>query len=113
MTDLGLILTYILIGSTIILCVGSPILQIGNDISKVKKMLIPIFSLFFIIVFSVLISSNEVLDSYVNNQGALVSPSTSKIIGGCLISFYILSLTTILSIVYTEFLYKFFKNGKK
>ena len=39
--------------------------------------------------------------------------SGAKIIGGCLITFYILSIIACGSIVYSEFLYKFFKNGKK
>jgi hypothetical protein len=102
-----------LIGCTIILCIGSPIVRMGNDLPKIKKMLIPIIALLCIVVFSILISSNEVLESYSNNQGVQISPSASKIIGGCLISFYILSIITILSIIYTEFLYKFFKNGEK
>ena len=35
------------------------------------------------------------------------------ILGGSLITFYILSLITVGSVIYSEFLYKFFKNGKK
>jgi hypothetical protein len=113
MTDLGLIITYLLICAAIGACIASPIIHMKNDISKIKNMLMPIVGLVGIILLAIIISPNEVLPEYTNNQGELISSSTSKIIGGCLISFYILSLALIGSILYTEFLYKFFNNGKK
>ena len=113
MTDIGLIVTYLLIGAAIIACIASPIIQMKNDFSKIKKMLLPIVGLISVIIFAIIISPNEVLPEYTNNQGELISASSSKIIGGCLISFYILSLCVICSIMYTEFLYKYFHNGKK
>ena len=79
-----------------------------NDIT-----MIPIVALIVIVGISILISPNEVLSDYTNNQGVLISSGTSKIDGGCLITFYILSLITIGLILYSELLYKFFNNGKK
>ena len=113
MIDFGLILTYIMIAGTILACVVSPILQIKNDSEKIKKMIIPLIGLVFLISVSILMSSNEVLPEYANSDGALISSTSSKIIGGCLITFYILSLIAIGGVVYSEFLYKFFNNGKK
>ena len=113
MTDLGLILAYILIVVAALVCMVSPFLRIKNDFKKIKKTTIPIVALIVIVGISILISPNEVLLDYTNNQGVLISAGTSKIIGGCLITFYILSLITVGLILYSEFLYKFFNNGKK
>ena len=113
MTDFGLILAYILIVVAALACMVSPFLRIKNDFKKIKKTMIPIVALIVIVGISILISSNEVLSDYTNNQGVLISSGTSKIVGGCLITFYILSLITIGLILYSEFLYKFFNNGKK
>ena len=113
MKDFGLILTYIMIGVTMLACIVSPILQIKNDSEKVKKMAIPVLGLIIIIIGSILIASNEVLPQYTNSDGILISSNLSKIVGGSLIAFYVLSVITIGSVIYSEFLYKFFDNGKK
>tara|TARA_B100000427_G_C15396219_1_gene545566 strand:+ start:604 stop:945 length:342 start_codon:yes stop_codon:yes gene_type:complete len=113
MTDLGLILTYIMIGIAVAACIISPILKLKNNPEKIKTMVMPIITLLMIIIISILISSNEVLPHYTDSNGILISSTASKIIGGCLITFYILSIITIGSVVYSEFLYKIFKNGKK
>ena len=113
MTDFGLILTYIMIAGATLACIASPLLQIKNDAEKMKKMAGPLIGLVLIIIVSILIASNEVLPEYTNSDGSLISANMSKIIGGCLITFYILSVITIISVIYSEFLHKFFKNGKK
>tara|TARA_Y100001968_G_C19046474_1_gene567051 strand:+ start:302 stop:643 length:342 start_codon:yes stop_codon:yes gene_type:complete len=113
MTDVGLILTYIMIGGATLACIASPILQIKNDPEKIKKLAGPLISLILIISIAMLISSNEVLPEYTNTDGNLISANMSRFVGGCLITFYLLSAITILSVLYSEFLYKFFQNGKK
>lgn len=113
MTDIGLILTYIMIAIATLACVVSPILQIKNDSKKIKAMAGPFIGLILIIGISILISSNEILPAYTNADGNLISSNMSKIVGGALITFYILSAITILSVLYSEVLYKFFENGKK
>ena len=113
MTDIGLILTYVLIIVAAAACCISPLLQMKNNPGEMKKMIIPLIGLSLILVVSILIASDEVLPNYTNTQGILISSISSKIIGGCLITFYILSIIACTSIVYSEFLYKFFKNGKK
>jgi len=113
MTDIGLIITYIMIACATLACIASPILQIKNDPDKIKKLAGPLIGLILIIGISMLIASNEVLPEYTNTDGHLISSNMSQIIGGCLITFYILSIVTVLSVVYSEFLYKFFENGKK
>ena len=113
MIDFGLILTYCLIAGTMLLCIASPILQMKNDSQKVKELIMPIISLIMILTISILIASSEVLPEYTNVNGVLISSVLSKIVGGSLITFYVLSLIAIGSVLYSEFLYKLFNNGKK
>ena len=113
MTDFGLILTYFMIGVTILACIISPVLQIKNNPTKMRNMLLPVILLAAIFGLSVLISSNEVLSTYSNTNGVTISSTLSKIVGGSLITFYTLSLIAISTVIYSEFLHKLFKNGKK
>jgi len=113
MIDFGLTLTYLLISVATLVCIASPILQIKNDASKLKKMIIPVIGLCLIIGLSILISSGEVLPEYTDSNGVLISSSLSKFVGGALITFYVLSIITIGSVLYSEFLCKLFNNGKK
>ena len=113
MTDIGLILTYILIVVAATACCISPLLKMKNNPGEMKKMIIPLIGFALILGLSILIASSEVLPNYTNSQGVLISNTSSKVIGGCLITFYTLSIIACGSIVYSEFVYKFFKNGKK
>ena len=113
MIDFGLILTYLLIAVATLACIASPILQIKNDSSKLKKLIIPLIGLCLVIGLSILISSGTVLPEYTDSNGVLISSSLSKFVGGSLITFYVLSIITTGSVLYSEFLYKFFNNGKK
>ena len=113
MIDFGLILTYLLIVLAGLACIASPILKIKNDFQKIKQMTIPLIGMLIIIGGSILLASNEVLPEFTNSNGVLISGSLSKIVGGSLITFYVLSLLTIGSVLYSEFLYKIFNNGKK
>ena len=113
MIDFGLILTYCLVAGAMLLCVASPILQMKSDSKKTKKMIMPVIGLIIILMISILIASSDVLPEYTNANGMLISSSLSKIVGGSLIAFYFLSLIAIGSVLYSEFLYKLFHNGKK
>ena len=113
MTDIGLILTYLMISVAVLACIVSPILKMKNNPSSMKKTVLPVIGLTVIIVLSILIASGEVLPNYTDSSGNMISSSMSKIIGGSLITFYILSVVTIGSVLYSEFIYKIFKNGKK
>lgn len=113
MTDFGLILTYLMIAVAIIACVMSPILQLKNHPEKLKSMIMPLIGLAAIIVIAILIASDEVLPNYTNTNGVLISAGLSKLVGGSLITFYILSVIAIGSVIYSELLNKLFNNGKK
>jgi hypothetical protein len=113
MVDIGLILTYCLVAGGVILCIASPILQMKNDGKKMKKMIMPIIGLLMIVIISILIASSEVLPEYTNANGMLISSGLSRLVGGSLITFYLLSLIAMGSVIYSEFLHKLFNNGKK
>ena len=102
MTDIGLILTYLMIGLAIIACIASPIIQIKNQPGKIKEMIIPIALLFCLFILSTLISSNEVLPEFTKSDGSLISAKVSKVVGGCLITFYILVFVAIGAVIYSE-----------
>ena len=90
MIDFGLILTYCLVSGAMILCIGSPILHMKSDSKKTKKMIMPIIALVLVILISLLIASNEVLAVYTDANGMLISSGLSKLVGGSLITFYLL-----------------------
>mgnify|MGYP001325172220 CR=1 FL=1 len=113
MIDFGLILTYCLVGGAMILCIGSPIIQMKSDGKKLKKMIMPLGGLLIIIITSTLIASSDVLPEFTNANGILISSTLSKIVGGALITFYLLSLIAMGAVIYSEFLHKLFNNGKK
>ena len=71
MTDLGLILTYIMIVVAMLACIISPILKMQKNPAKMQKMIIPMIGLLLIIIFSIVISSNEVLPNYTDSNGVL------------------------------------------
>ena len=113
MINFGLILTYLLVGIATLACIASPILQMKNNSKNIKKLIIPISGLIIIFIVAFLIASNEVLPEYTNSNGFLISSNLSKIVGGSLIAFYLLSAIAIMAVLYSEFLYKLFQNGKK
>ena len=113
MIDFGLILTYLMIGTAVLACIVSPILKIKNDTNKVKQMLTPLLILLGVIGASFFMASGEVLPEFTSSNGTLISSNLSKVVGGSLITFYVLALITIIAVIYSEFLAKFFHNGKK
>ena len=113
MIDFGLIITYLLISIAALACIISPIIQMKNDADKLKKMMIPAIMALLLVGLAMMASSSEVLPEYTDSNGNLISNTLSKLVGGSLITFYILSIITIGAVLYSEFLHKLFKNGKK
>jgi len=113
MIDFGLIITYLLISIAALACIVSPIIQMKNDANKLKKIMIPLIMALLLVGLAMIVSSSEVLPEYTDSNGNLISSTLSKIVGGSLITFYMLSIITIGAVLYSEFLHKLFKNGKK
>ena len=59
MTNLGLILAYILIVVAALACMVSPFLRIKNDFKKIKKIMLPIVVLIVIVGISILNGSGS------------------------------------------------------
>ena len=113
MIDFGLIITYLLISIAALACIVSPIIQMKNDANKLKKIMTPLIMVLLLVGLAMIVSSSEVLPEYTDSNGNLISSTLSKIVGGSLITFYMLSIITIGAVLYSEFLHKLFKNGKK
>ena len=113
MTDFGLILTYILVATALLACLATPIIQIIKNPKKISSKFNPVFLILLILGISMLLSSDEVHSIYTDSNGNLISKSLSKFVGSSLFVFYILSLIAISTVIYSEFISKIFKNGKK
>ena len=113
MTDFGLILTYIMVATALLACLVTPIIQLIKNPKKISSLVKPMFLILLILGVSMAISSNEVLSIYTDSNGNLISKGLSKFVGSSLFVFYILSLTAISTVIYSELISKIFKNGKK
>ncbi|MEM9672234.1 MAG: hypothetical protein ACFB15_01270 [Cyclobacteriaceae bacterium] len=96
----GLIAAYALVGIALLAAVVLPLIQ---SISDPKSMLgtvvgIVIIAVIFFVGFS--IATDEVTNVYVNNN--VTEGTTSKMIGGAIITMYILVILAIVGIVITE-----------
>ena len=96
----GLYAAYILVGIALIAAIVLPIIQ---SISDPKSLLgtvvgVVIIAVLFFIGFS--IATDEVTNVYINNN--VTEPTTSKMIGGAIITMYILIILAIVGIVITE-----------
>ena len=100
----------------IIAVIGGALLSFSINIFEMIKQkggLLRLIIIFIAIVIFLgacyIISPGEILPNYTNTSGQLISTVTSKIIGGALIAFYILSLGAVSTILYREFFQKLFK----
>lgn len=100
-----LIITYVLLGLGTLGAIIFPIINMIGDLQKAKRALVGIGGVAVVFLFSYLVSSNEVLDSYVKYN---VTESSSQMIGAVLIMMYALGLGAILLAVAGE-IYKAFK----
>lgn len=100
-----LIITYVLLGLGTLGAIIFPIINMVGDLQKAKRALVGIGGVAVVFLFSYLVSSNEVLDSYVKYN---VTESSSQMIGAVLIMMYALGLGAILLAVAGE-IYKAFK----
>jgi heme A synthase len=102
MIDIALYLTYILVLAAIILVLVFAVTFLVKNFRKSKTTLFGALGLFGVFIISYLISSSEVYEKYQIGAGL------SKVIGGALISLYIIFAFTILIAIYGE-ISKFFK----
>ena len=97
--NIGIILTYLMIGSAALTAIGFGIKKMMANTENAKKTLYTIAGLSAILLFSYLIASNEVLQSFEKYE---ITESTSKQVGMGLITFYLLILGGIGAVLYAE-----------
>lgn len=97
--SLGLYITYSLIGFGVLMTLGFGIKKIFDSTNNLKKMGYTLGGLVLIIVLSYSLASDEILNSY---EAYDITSSTSKRVGIGLYTFYLLSASAILAIIYSE-----------
>ena len=103
--DIGLYLTYAMALGGLALAVIFPVLYLAKNPGKSKGALLGVGALVLVYVLSYLLANNEVL-AYYPKFG--VDAGTSKLIGGSLISLYILAIVAFIAAIGAEVL-RFFK----
>lgn len=99
--NIGIIITYILIGITVLSILVFSVSNIVKNPGAAKSALIGLGGLAVIFGITYLLSTGSDAEMYSKPQD-IVTEGTSKIVGMGLASFYILAGLTILSILYVE-----------
>ena len=94
MVDVGLFLSYILIGVSVLIAVGMPLVKSFSDPHSLKKMGVGVGSLLLVFLISYFMASGE--------TSGEVSETSVKLVGAGLTTFYILAIGAIGAIFYTE-----------
>lgn len=94
MVDVGLFISYILIGVCILAAVGMPLVKAMGDPDSLKKMGMGVGALIVVFIVSYVLADGT-------PQGD-ASSTTAKMVGAGLTTFYILAIAAIGGIVYTE-----------
>ena len=90
-------MSYILLGISIIAALAGTVMTAVSDPKKMMGTGIGIGAMIVVFFVSYLISSDEVLESYGD-----ITASTSQMVGAGLITFYILLILAVLSIIYAS-----------
>lgn len=96
----GLYAAYILIGVAILAAILMPLIQSFSNPRALLGALVGVVAIAVLFFIGYSIASNEVIPLYIKNN--VTSAVTSKVIGGALITMYILILLAMASIVVTE-----------
>ncbi|WP_420315664.1 hypothetical protein [Ekhidna sp.] len=94
MVDVGLFISYILIGVCVLAAVGMPLVKAFGDPDSLKKMGIGVGALLVVFLVSFFTASGNAMGE--------ATETTTKMVGAGLTTFYILAIGAILGIVYTE-----------
>ncbi len=96
MIDVALYITYLLVIAAIVLVLGFAVWFLTKNIKKSKTTLIGALGLIAIFLVAYFISPGEAYEKF------QVSEGLSKVIGGSLITLYIMFIGTIVIAIYTE-----------
>lgn len=103
--NIGIVITYILFAAAVIGAIVFPIIHMLGDLKSAKGALIGILVLVAIFAISYAISNPET-GAFYERKG--ISPTMAKVIGGGLISTYIVFAGAVISILYSQIV-KWFK----
>ena len=96
----GLYAAYILLGIALVAAIVLPLIQSFSNPRALLGTLVGVVAIAILFFIGYTIAGNEVLPVYVKNN--VTSEVTSKMVGGALITMYILVLLALVSIVFTE-----------
>ena len=97
--NIGIILTYIMVGFAALTAISFGIKKMIANTENTKKTLYTIGGLVTVLLFSYLMASDEVLNSFEKYE---ITTSSSKQVGMGLISFYVLIFSAISAVLYAE-----------
>ena len=97
--NIGIILTYLMIGSAALTTVGFGIKKMLEKPENATKTLYTIGGLIIVLIFSYFIASDEILGSYEKYE---ITASTAKKVGMGLTTFYVLAIGAIGAVLYAE-----------
>ena len=97
--NIGIIITYIMIGFAALTAISFGIKKILSNTKNAKKTLFTILGLVIVCIASYVFASDEVLQSYEKYK---ISASESKNVGMGLIMFYTLAILAVGAILYSE-----------
>ena len=94
MIDVGLFLSYILIGICALAAAGMPLVKAFDDPQSLKKMGIGVGTLVVLFIIGYLFADSGSFEK--------ASAGTSRLVGAGLITLYIISIVGAIAIIYTE-----------
>jgi len=94
MIDVGLVLSYLLLGACALIAIGMPLIKAFGDPESLKKIGYGFGSLLVLFLVSYFTSSSEPMGD--------ASVGTTKLVGAGLTMFYIVALAAVAGIIYTE-----------
>jgi len=97
--NIGLILTYLMIGFAALTAIGFGIKKMMQKTNNAKKTLYTIGGLVVVLISSYFIASDEILGSYEKYE---ITASTAKKVGMGLTTFYVLAIGAIGAVLYAE-----------
>ena len=99
-SNYGLYAAYILIAIAVIAALVMPLVQSFSNPRALLGALVGVVAIAIIFFIGYSVAGDEVTTSYIRNN--VSSATTSKMIGGAIITMYILVIVTIISIVISE-----------
>ncbi len=93
----GVILAYILIAAAALAAIVFPIIRLATNPKQAKGAMLGVLALVVVFGISWVLSSDEVLPEYEKFE---MTPESTKMVGAGLVSFYILTLVAVGSMVF-------------